>query len=559
METVTVRELSGELITGATARGQTLGVTNRGTLVAVLLPLTRHVLERIARRDAQVIQRDVDRAEAEMAAERDLATVADLADLPDESGDASAVAKFTRVTIRALTGKVLAAAAADGRPMMVTSDGVSVALLVPVTPSWVERLVEGGIRGFLDGDASALTAAEPVAEGPTAAVPRVTSPTGAPVAIARPAPVIPVAGMEIPWSPSGVPISVAGAGLDFLHRVAIGIRITSDAAQNKRLVGVVTDMLANVLAGPRELPLEGTEERDVLAQILNLVEELSPLISHDQRLVGVGLELGGHVDRGRVIYSPNAHWTQFPLAERLAAMLRVPVVLENDANALAIYERRFTGIEDRSFAVIVLNEVGVGCGLMLDGQIYHGVRGMAGEIGHLPVALGDPGEDATCRCVNRGCLESAATQHAIELALRRLKFTGSYAEALQSVRLEPVGKVFSDAGVALGRAMVTVINLINPSAIIFYGLQELLGPPRTFHLEDRQAARAESEFAGISAARVYSESMVDAIRQSAFSTGVYQDCRFIVRTANDVSSAKAAAACLIDRVELAPLELLSRA
>jgi predicted NBD/HSP70 family sugar kinase/antitoxin (DNA-binding transcriptional repressor) of toxin-antitoxin stability system len=555
METVTVRELSGELITRATAQGQTLGITNRGSLVGVLLPLTRHVLERLGRRDAAEIGKGVHQAEVEMASGERLST---LSELEEGHLHPTSTPTFSRVAIRDLTGKRLTQASADGKAVIVTSDGASVALLIPVTASWMERLVEGGIRRFLDGETSIISSpdidrdeafADSVQAIPEIAVGGDNLEQSLSITASR-------AGTR--WSTTGSPFITVGSAHDFLQSVAIGIEITSDSSDNKRLVGVVTDMLAKVEVGPRERSLENTDERHVLAQILDLIYELQSLIGADQRLVGVGMELGGHVHNGRVIYSPNAHWTQFPLAGRLTTMLNVPVILENDANALAIYERRFTGIEDHSFAVIVLTEVGVGCGLMLDGQIYHGVRGMAGELGHVPVALGDPGEQRTCRCVNNGCLEAAATPHAIDIAIRDVEFDGTYEDALRSPMPEAVRVPFRLAGAALGRAVVSVINLINPSAIIFYGPQELLGPPRSFHVEEKHVTHTENQDSATSAARLYTESMTEAIRNSAFSTGVYEDCRFIVRSPSNLSSARAAAACLIDRFALASRESASR-
>lgn len=551
METVAVRDLSGEVITRAAAQGQTLGVTNRGSLSGVLLPLTRRVLERLARRDAGDIGKGVQQAEQEMASGERLTTLSELDDGSAESS--SSVTSFSRVTIRGLTGKRLAQAASDGKAVIVTSDGVSVALLIPVTANWVERLVEGGINRFLDGDASAPpildVQAERVIPGP---VPQIaTDAAGITEFIAT----APTAKARAPWAITGSPSGgIVSSAHDFLQSVAIGIQITSDTASNKRLVGVVTDMLAKPEAGPRERSLESTEEIHVLAQLLDLINELRSLIDKDQQLVGVGMEIGGHVHNGRVIYSPNAQWSQFPLAGRLSSLIHAPVVLENDANALAIYERRFTGIEDHSFAVIVLTEVGVGCGLMLDGEIYHGVRGMAGEFGHIPVALGDRGEDSTCRCANPGCLETAATPYAIELRLREFNFAGTYEDALQSPISESARRAFGEAGASFGRAIVTVINLINPSAIIFYGLPELLGPPRTFHVEAKPAAHGGSDLGATTAARIYTDSMVEAIRANAFSTGVYEDCRFIVRNPADQYGARAAAACLIDRFALTPLD-----
>jgi predicted NBD/HSP70 family sugar kinase len=309
-------------------------------------------------------------------------------------------------------------------------------------------------------------------------------------------------------------------------------------------------MLANVVGGPYKRLLESTDERDVLAQILNLIDDLRPLIAKDQRLLGLGLEIGGHVNQGRVIYSPNANWTQFPLAERLRSILRLPVVLENDANALAIYERRFTGIQDHSFAVIMLTEVGIGCGLMLRGQIYHGVGGMAGELGHVPVALGEQA-DSPCSCTNHGCVESQVTPHAIELSLPSYGFKGSYQEALRSSHLESVRRAFAAAGASFGRAIINVVNLINPSAIVLYGPPQLLGAPRDFHVEGKRTFHNEGDLPAGGVAHHYTMAMIEAIRQNSFSTGV-SDCRFIVRSKADLHVAQAAAACLIDRVALAP-------
>ena len=472
METVTVRDLSSEVITRATAQGQMLGITNRGALAGVLLPLTRQVLERLARRDAEQIAKEVHYAEVEMASGDRLGTLDDLeADQDRPSDETSVGTSFTRVTIRGLTGKRLDQAASDGKAMLVTSDGATVALLIPVTAKWMERLVEAGIRRFLDGgspvSAATVADAEQVTFDSAVLVPSISRQA---VSITEPSVAAVTRGSGRSESAAGVSFAVIGSPHDFLRSVAIGIEITSDTqSEHKRLVGVVTDMLAKVESAPRERILESVEERHVLNQILGLVEDLQLDIGSDRPLIGIGLEIGGHVHNGRVVYSPNAQWSQFPLGDRLANLVKLPVVLENDANALAIYERRFSGIEDRSFAVVILTDVGLGCGLMLDGQIYHGTRGMAGELGHVPVAMGDPSEYNECRCVNRGCLETAATPHAISLALPRVGFNGTYSEALGAAESEPVVKAFGAAGASLGRALAGVINLMNPSALIFYG------------------------------------------------------------------------------------------
>jgi predicted NBD/HSP70 family sugar kinase len=332
-------------------------------------------------------------------------------------------------------------------------------------------------------------------------------------------------------------VAIRGSsGREFLQQRVIGIRIIADAPGHGRLLGIVTDMLARVVADQIELKLESFDESKSFAQILTLVDDLRAQIGTDERLVGVGLEIGGHVYQGRVVYSANAHWGLLPLEDRLADVLRLPVVLENDANALAIYERRFEGIAEDSLAVILLTYFGVGCGLILDGQIYRGVRGMSGEIGHLPISgVANRGE-VPCRCGNDGCLERIATPSAIEEDLKTAGFEGGYEVALESATVDEVSKAFKFAGAALGSGAATIINLLNPSAMVFYGPSDLLGQSREFHIDS--PAGAANDYAG---------AMVAAIRSHAFSTGA-SDCRFIVRNSVDVYGAQAAAACLINKV-----------
>ena len=341
------------------------------------------------------------------------------------------------------------------------------------------------------------------------------------------------------------------SGREFLQQRAIGIRILADAPGQGRLLGVVTDMLARVVANQIELKLESFDEAESFAQILSLVDDLGAQIGTDERLVGVGLEIGGHVYQGRVVYSANAKWGQLPLEDRLTDVLRLPVVLENDANALAIYERRFEGIPEDSLAVVLLTHFGVGCGLILDGQVYRGIRGMAGEVGHVPiVGPANGGPQLLCRCGNDGCLECVATPSAIEENLKKAGFEGDYEDALRSADVDEVGQAFKSAGAALGRAVATIINLLNPSAIIFYGPSDLLGQSREFHIGRKVQSgefHTDDDPSPTGAAHHYAAALVEAIRGHAFSTGP-SDCRFIVRNSVDIYGAQAAAACLINKV-----------
>ncbi len=525
MRTVAIRELSGDLITTAAARGQILGITSMGGLVGVAVPLTREVVQRMANRDAADVQERARQADAELASGRPMST---LSDLLHERSKGRGQEGPARISIRELSGARLEEASRNGEALIVSSDRVSVALLIPVTQAWLERLVEDGVKRFIDGAAprADLLPAEPESYFPDYAPIPSIEPTA-----------VPAVGMVTPTRE--VPPQQISTGREINLQRAIGIRILADAPDDRsRLLGVVTDMLGRVIGEPIQHQLPNMDEGEVFESTLALIDDLHRYISGQQRLIGVGLEIGGHVHDSRVVYSANAHWGDFPLADRLNSVLGLPVVLENDANALAVLERRFDGVPDDNLAVILVTDQGVGSGLVIDGRIFRGSSGMAGEIGHIPSADCDHHE-LVCRCGHYDCLEAMATPHAIAGALRQEGFEGDYTAALNQLTNPMVAKTLEHAGAALGRATATVINLLNPSTIVFYGPPELFGNSREF--------RIGTDPRGETASHPYLAAMVEATRDHAFSTGA-SSCRFIVRTASDRISARAAAACIINRV-----------
>jgi predicted NBD/HSP70 family sugar kinase len=521
MRTVSIRELSGTLLETASAQGEILGITNAGALAGVLVPMTQRAVQQMAQRDAYNLLASVQRARDEIASGEQLDT---LSDFSNEPSGGKARPNFTRISIRELSGARIEEASAVGETLLVTKDRVVLGLLVPVTQEWVERLIESSITRFLGGETSdPVTGADPGSPGRPSLEPQ----------------------SRLAHRPSK---SAAGSGAatqssfgrESLQKRAIGIKIIADAPDGKeRLVGVVTDILGSIIDAPIEIPLPSLNEGQVFAQILTMVDKLCIRLAPGEDMLGVGIEIGGHVHEGRVIYSANAHWDHFPLADRLADALDLPVILENDANALAVYERWFHGIDDDRFAVILVTSLGVGSGLVLDGRVYRGSHGMAGELGHIPVEFNDRTRPK-CRCENPGCLEGVATPQAIALTLPDFGFHGRYEDALQTPDTDPVRTVFTMAGSALGRAIANIINILNPSAIVLHAPTHLIGNPRQFRIES-----APSASGGV--ARHYMDAMLQAVKEHSFSTGA-EDCLFIVRTSAEEHGAAAAATCLIRRV-----------
>ncbi|MFN7140653.1 MAG: ROK family protein, partial [Limisphaerales bacterium] len=127
------------------------------------------------------------------------------------------------------------------------------------------------------------------------------------------------------------------------------------------------------------------------------------------RAIGIGAPGAVDTDNGKVIFAPNLRWQDVPLKKELEKDLGIPVFLENDCNicTLGVYETELKGKPRNMIGIFV--GTGVGGGLIIDGQMYHGFNRTAGEIGHMVLEINGP----KCGCGNRGCLEALASRTAI--------------------------------------------------------------------------------------------------------------------------------------------------
>lgn len=188
-----------------------------------------------------------------------------------------------------------------------------------------------------------------------------------------------------------------------------------------------------------------------------------------ERVRGVGVGAVGLVDpeTGAVRAAPNLGWFDVPLREHLERALGLPVSVRNNVHAMAAAERRLGGLDEET-AIYVYVGTGIGSGLLVEGRVFGGSHGAAGEIGHLSV----PGGTA-CSCGKRGCLETVAAEPAVA---RRAAIGGPHKEAVAKV----VGRALAGdremrrhvrwAGHALGNALAQVAEIVDPSAIVVNGI-----------------------------------------------------------------------------------------
>ena len=233
---------------------------------------------------------------------------------------------------------------------------------------------------------------------------------------------------------------------------------------------------------------------NTLEQILKLVQTgLKAARTNDWPLLGMGVATPGTVDltEGVLIFAPNLHWHNVPLGKFFSEGSGLKVFVENDANAAAIAEHLFGVARQSKDFIFVFAGVGIGGGLFLNGSLYRGRNGYAGELGHSPI-MAEPYQ-SPCHCGNRGCWETYANQYSIiqrvqsRLETKRSSLIPGLMEEEHAPLSIPLIKKaadlgdaeaiqsFSEAGAAMGQGFASLINIFNPEKIILGGPLSLAG------------------------------------------------------------------------------------
>ena len=210
------------------------------------------------------------------------------------------------------------------------------------------------------------------------------------------------------------------------------------------------------------------------AGALTLLQHLSELAEQlmlpQSPPVGVGIGLPGTVDTktGHCWCAPNLGWREVDAAGALKQRLGIPVFLDNDANAAAVAEHRLGAGRGATHLLVITLGTGIGSGLILDGQLYRGAHGSAGELGHLPLFS----DGQICNCGNRGCLETVFSAPA--LAKQASEAYGKRVGARQLISWAQDGDtkaidLLEKATDHLAQALVGVVNLLDLELIVLGG------------------------------------------------------------------------------------------
>lgn len=224
----------------------------------------------------------------------------------------------------------------------------------------------------------------------------------------------------------------------------------------------------------------------ILDRLVSLLHEAQDQFAHRKRPVfGLSVGVPGLVDNatGKLLFAPNLTWKDVPLRSLLSQEFDMPIYISNEANLAALAESYLAVEQDGDFLLYISSGVGLGGGIVLNGQLMTGPSGFAGEIGHMTVQR----DGRPCHCGNRGCWETVASQQALFRAIRRAIRAGQSTSLADMACEEPecltvplivkaadegdtvALEALAEIGEWLGIGIANVVNVINPRQVVFGG------------------------------------------------------------------------------------------
>ncbi|HYX84523.1 MAG TPA: ROK family protein [Gaiellales bacterium] len=249
-----------------------------------------------------------------------------------------------------------------------------------------------------------------------------------------------------------------------------------------------TSVKAALVSPELEILAHDTRPTDVSdeAHLLNEIERLVGAVADGNTFAAVGFGLPSQIDQrhGRVADSINVPITDIPFVREMTRRLDVPVRIDNDANVACLAEARIGAGKGRRHVIMLTLGTGVGGGMVLDGDLYHGATGYGGELGHM--TIDEDGPPCQGHCPNRGCLEILASAAGVRAAA--LEVVGEALEARAVIDRAEAGDAACIAalevvGRHLGVGIANYVNIFNPDVVVIGGGliaagELLLGPAR---------------------------------------------------------------------------------
>jgi glucokinase-like ROK family protein len=253
---------------------------------------------------------------------------------------------------------------------------------------------------------------------------------------------------------------------------------------------ILADFTAHVLWRHHERTERREDQQAILRRAMNSIAA-AVAYADKQSLPVLGLALGvpGLVDvsTGNLLFAPNLRWENVPLGQMLRARFNFPVHVDNEATMAAFGESYFGVARGSRNVLYVSAGTGIGGGLVLDGRIFPGAAGLAGEVGHMTL---DP-DGLLCNCGSRGCWETLASQAAVFRRVHDAMTAGQTTSLARHVngkrdsltiplvvRAAESGDAVArqalvDTGRYLGIGIANLVNALNPEMVVFGGTLSL--------------------------------------------------------------------------------------
>ena len=250
----------------------------------------------------------------------------------------------------------------------------------------------------------------------------------------------------------------------------------------------VTDLQAQIVHNNfADYSIESPHE-EILSSVGDLIEKtIADSAVNRKKIIGIGFGASGLVDfqSGVNVLAPTLGWREVPIRDWLSERIHLPVCVDNNVRAMTLGESLFGLGRGVTSLALVYGRVGVGSGIVVNGEVFRGSAAGAGEIGHT-IMLPEGGE--VCRCGKRGCLETLVSEHVIikqAEALAKENPNSILANNLKNPNGDkPIARIFAAAregdratremiehcAYYLGIALTNLVNVLNPELILLAGM-----------------------------------------------------------------------------------------
>lgn len=235
------------------------------------------------------------------------------------------------------------------------------------------------------------------------------------------------------------------------------------------ILSILTDLKGNVV---REIyqHITNTEYEHVFSIIKKSINDLiESAPDSPYGIIGIGIGVPGIVNnQGEILIAPNLHWENVQLKEQIEKTFNLPVVIENEANAGAYGEKLFGAGKDFKNMIYVSAGIGIGVGIIIDGELYTGNNGYSGEMGHTIIMV----DGKKCSCGSVGCWELYASEKALLEHVKEKHIINSECLTIEMLIEEAeagndaIIEVFKEIGKYLSVGINNIIKTFNPQQVI---------------------------------------------------------------------------------------------